>query len=186
MTKYILHGGNSKEFNPDNDSFFREMTAGSHGKTLVLLNYFSREETDVIKLAEQDRQRFLQNSENKDLEFEIAEPEKLTDQLRRVYVMYMRGGETDWLRDRLSQTPQVEQLFKDKVIAGSSAGVYVLSKYYWSNDHSKIGKGLGILDFKAFCHYKPDDTKIVKALLKYKEPLPLFVLPNFKWMVFYR
>ena len=72
MTKFILHGGDTKEINQDNNSFFRDMTLGSKGKTLVLLNYFAREDNEVKGLAEQDKQRFLQNSDNKNLEFEIV------------------------------------------------------------------------------------------------------------------
>lgn len=186
MTKYILHGGNSRDINPDNDSFFREMTLGSSGKTLVLLNYFSREDSEVEKLAEQDKKRFLQNSENKELEFEIAKPERFAEQLKRAYVLYMRGGTTEWLVKKMSQTPNLEQLFEGKVIAGSSAGVYVLSKYYWENDNNKVGEGLGIFNFKAYCHYTPNDREIVERLLSYKEKLPLFTLPNYKWTVLYK
>lgn len=185
MIKYILHGGNSREVNPDNNSFFREMTLTSKGKTLVLLNYFSREDSEIEELAEQDKQRILQNSHNQDLEFEIAVPERLSEQLSRVNIMYMRGGETDKLTEKMKLTPNLVQLFNNKVIAGSSAGVYVLSKYYWGNDSAKLGTGLGILNFKTYCHYKPEDNEIMQKLLTYKEQLPLLVLPNYKWVVLY-
>lgn len=185
MTKYILHGGNAREINPDNDGFYREMTEGSKGRTLVLLNYFSRKPDEVEKLAEQDKGRFLENSENKDLEFEIAQPEKLAEQLARAYVMYMRGGETSWLSEKLSQTPDLEERFSGKVIAGSSAGVYVLTKYYWNNDLGRLEDGLGILNFKAFCHYKREDEASAEQLLHYKERLPLMVLPDHKWQVMF-
>jgi len=186
MTKYILHGGNSKEINPDNDSFFKEMTLGSKGRTLVLLNYFSREESVIPELAKQDKARFLANSENKDLEFEIANEDKLSEQLKNANVMYMRGGETEWLVKKLSKIQNLEKLFEGKVIAGSSAGVYALSKYCWENDSKRLGDGLGILNFKAFCHYSPQDTEIIEKLLAYKEELPLLVLPNYKWVVYYK
>ena len=185
MIKYILHGGNSKKVNPDNDSFFREMTLGSIGKTRVLLNYFSREDGEVEQLAEQDKQRFLQNSDNKDLEFEIATPERLSEQLSRANVMYMRGGETDKLTQKMKLTSNLVELFDNKVIGGSSGGVYVLSKYYWGNDSAKFGTGLGVLNFKTYCHYQPKDREIIQKLSTYKEQLPLLVLPNYKWVVVY-
>jgi len=186
MTKFILHGGDTKEINQDNNSFFRDMTLGSKGKTLVLLNYFAREDNEVKGLAEQDKQRFLQNSDNRNLEFEIARPERLAEQLSRAEIMYMRGGETNWLKEKLLMTPNLTELFNNKVIAGSSAGVYVLSKYYWGNDTNKLGDGLGILNLKTYCHYKPEDEGIVNKLTAYKEKLPLLVLPNYKWAVFYQ
>lgn len=185
MTKYILHGGNTRETNPDNDNFFREMTTGSTEKTTVLLNYFSRENAEIEDLAKQDKQRFLENSENKNLEFEIAEPESLAEQLKKAFVMFVRGGASRQLTDKLLLTPNLMECFKNKVIAGSSAGVYALVKYYWENDNSKIGEGLGILNFKAFCHYTPEQTDIVQKLINYKEDLPLLTLPNHKWIVLY-
>lgn len=186
MTKYILHGGNSKDVNPDNDSFFREMTLGLSGKVLVLLNYFSREDEEIDTLVEQDKQRFLQNSDNKDLSFEVANVDTLSEQIQRTDVMYMRGGETQKLVDKMKTVGYIEKLFANKVIGGSSAGVYVLAKYYWENDNGKIGDGLGIFDFKAYCHYEPQDKDIVQKLLDYKEEKPLLVLPNFKWQIFYK
>lgn len=186
MTKYILHGGNSRDINTDNDSFFREMTLGSIGKTLVLLNYFSRKDNEVEECAEQDKKRFLQNSDNKQLDFEIADQDKLADQLQRASIVWMRGGETAKLLEGLRKTSEIEHLFDGKVIGDSSAGVYVLAKYYWENDNDKIGDGLGIFNIKAFCHCTPEDTIIVNKLLAYKEPLPLFTLPNYKWTVWYK
>lgn len=186
MTKYILHGGNTREISPDNDSFFREITLGSKNKTLVLLNYFAREDNEVEGFAEQDKQRFLQNSGGKDLEFEIAHPKQLTEQLSHSDVMYMRGGETNWLKEKLLETPNLAKLFEGKTIAGSSAGVYVLSKYYCRNDTDKLCDGLGIINLKAYCHYKPEDEEIINKLSAYREKLPLLVLPNHKWVVFYQ
>lgn len=183
MTKYILHGGNTREINSDNDGFFREMTQGSKGRTLVLLNYFSKISNEVEKFAGQDKGRFLENSENKDLEFEIAQTDKLAEQLARAYVMYMRGGETGRLLEKLSQTPNLQKHFSGKVVAGSSAGVYALAKCYWSKDLGRLGDGLGILNLKAFCHYKREDEASVEQLFHYKEKLPLLVLPDYKWQV---
>lgn len=107
MTKYILHGGNTREISPDNDSFFREMTLCSKNKTLVLLNYFARKDNEVEGFAEQDKQHFLQNSDGKDLEFEIAHPEQLIGQISRADVMYMRGGKINLLKEKLLKTPNL-------------------------------------------------------------------------------
>lgn len=186
MTKYILHGGDTRKINPDNDSFFREITLGGKNKTLVLLNYFARQDSDVESLAEQDKKRFLQNRDDKNLEFEIAHPEQLANQLSRADVMYMRGGETNWLKEKLLRIPNLAELFKNKIIAGSSAGVYVLSKYYWGNDSNKLGNGLGIINLKTYCHYKSKDRNIINKLIAYEEKLPLLVLPNYKWVIFYQ
>lgn len=186
MTKYILHGGYTREPNSDNDSFFREMTLGINGKVRILLNYFATvEESKNEKYFKEETERLLQNSGNKELEFEVAQIEKLKEQLEKADIMYMRGGSNRKLLEAISKTPDLEKLFEGKVIAGSSAGVYALSKYYVSNDSGKIGEGLGILNIKCYCHYEEGDRNVPK-LKKYKEDLPILTLPNYKWAIFYQ
>lgn len=185
MTKYILHGGNTREINADNNSFFREITLGTTGNTLVLLNYFAREDDEIKTCAEQDKKRFLENSENKNLAFEIAQKENFIEQLSNADIMYIRGGETSKLIKEMSPIKDIKKLFENKTIAGSSAGVYVLSKYYWENDTDIFAKGLGIFNFKALCHYEPERNHIVKKLMQYGEPLPLLTLANYKWVVLF-
>lgn len=186
MTKYILHGGNSSHQSPDNDSFFAEMTKGLEGKVHILLNYFSRKDDEVERCAEQDKVKFLENSVTKNLQLEIADENNLAEQLERCDVFYMRGGETAKLVEKMRKTPNVEKLFQGKVVGGSSAGVYVLGKYYWENDIGQLGEGLGIFDLKTFCHYTHEDKEIVEKLLAHGEDLPLLTLPNYKWVVMYR
>jgi hypothetical protein len=186
MIKFVLHGGNSSEINLDNNSFFKEMTVSEKNKLRILLNYFSREESEIAKLSDQDMKRFKKLSVSKNLEFEIAQPDKLSEQLKRADVMYMRGGWTNWLTEKLLLTRNLNKLLDNKVIGGSSAGVYTLTKYYYGNDSKRLGKGLGILPIKAYCHYEPKDMKVINKLASYKERLPLLVLPNYKWVVMYK
>jgi len=186
MTKYILHGGNTKELNEDNNGFFREMTLGLPGRVHVLLNYFSRLDSEIEECAKEDKRRLLKNSQNKDLSFEIADPQKFIDQLKKCNIMYMRGGDSAKLIKMMSPFSDLKELFKNKVIVGSSAGVYVMTRYYWENDTGILGEGLGILNFKVYCHYNPNDINIVNKLQEYKENLPLLTLPNCKWVIFYQ
>jgi len=186
MTKYILHGGRGRESNSDNDSFFREMTLGLNGKVRILLNYFATvEESKNENYFKEETERLLQDSENKNLEFEVAQIENLKEQMERADVMYLRGGSSRKLIEAISKTPNLEKLFEGKIIAGSSAGAYALSKYYVSNDSGKIGEGLGILNIKCYCHYEEGD-KNVPMLKAYKENLPILTLPNYKWAIFYK
>ncbi len=186
MTKYILHGGNTFEKNNDNNNFFREMTLGLEGRIRILLNYFSRQESEIDKLAKQDEQRLLRYSKNKDLEFQVAEIEIFEKQLRWADIMYMRGGSTELLMKKLRKVKNIERLFEGKVIAGSSAGAYALSKYYYANDSKMLGKGLGILNIKCYCHCKPEDTKVIRKFMAYKEELPLILLPNYKMQIIHK
>lgn len=186
MTKYVLHGGDTRFVNPDNNGFFAAMTLGLEGKVRILLNYFARDESEIDQCLQEDKERFMQNSENKDLEFIVADVNNLATQLENANVMYIRGGNTAQLVKKMKKVNDIEKLFNNKVIGGSSAGVYVLCKYYWENDNSTLGDGLGIFNIKALCHYKPEDKEVVNKLLAYKEYLPLLTLPNHKWIVVYK
>ena len=186
MIKFILHGGSSNQPSPDTDAFYREMTAGSKGKFTTLLNYFSRKDEEVERLTEKDKARFLANSDNKELVFEVADRERFAQQMQRADCLFMKGGETAKLVDAMSRYENLTELFKDKVIAGSSSGAYVLSKYYWENDIDTLGDGLGFFNIKMFCHYAADQLEKVEKLRNYKENLPLLCLPDHKWVIMYQ
>lgn len=186
MTKFILHGGYTRVENPENNNFFNEITLGSKGRFLILLNYFSREKSEVEQYINQDKQRILQNSENKELEFEVADTNHFPEQLKRANAMFVRGGDTGKLLVEMSKVSNLAELIKDKTIAGSSAGVYFLMKYYWSNDRKRIEEGLGFFNIKAYCHYKSEENQNIQQLLSYKENLPLLTLPDFKYVIWFR
>lgn len=186
MTKYILHGGSTRAINPDNESFFREMTLGLEGKIKILLVYFAVSDEEAEEFAPKDKERFLANSDNKDLEFEVARVEGFAQQVKNSDVIYLRGGDTEQLMEKLKQNPDLKSLFEGKVVGGSSAGAYALCKYYWTHDGLKVGEGLGIFDIKCYCHYVPEGTDILEALRLYKEELPILTLPDYKWVVVYK
>lgn len=186
MTKYILHGGNTSENYFDNRYFFKSMTDGFRGEVKVLLNYFSRPLDEWKTLEKEDSNKIKRLSKAKKVSCEVATVDDFLSQLKRADVMYMRGGDTLALIKHLKRYPKLTTHFEGKVIAGSSAGVYALSKYYYTNDRRRIEKGLGVLNIKVYCHYLPDDKNTVERLLKYKESLEFIVLPSFKSVVIYK
>jgi len=185
MTKYILHGGNTTDINEDNNSFFRAMTEKLEGQVRVLLVYFAREEEITDEFINEDKRRFLENSENKELVFEVAEQEKLVKQIRESQVIYIRGGCMRPLHEKLSNIQNFKDLFEDKIVGGSSAGCYILAKYYWDNDKKKFAEGLGLLPIKSICHYQPEDDVIINEFPQNSSTLPLLVLPDYKWVIFF-
>lgn len=183
MTKFILHGGRAKETSKDNDAFLAEITAGTFGKTRVLLNYFARENQEkILDWFKKDCLRIVGNSKNKNLVFEIALPEKIASQLGEADIMYVAGGNTFRLVKIMKKIKGFKSLIKGKVIAGTSAGAYFACKYFYENDDQKIGKGLGILNLKITGHFKTKSQESFHALVKYKENLPLLILPERKWI----
>lgn len=183
MTKYILHGGYTRESNEDNAGFYREWIQDLNGRIKILLCFFAEFKE---KYFDEDKERLFAQSEVKDFQLEIARIENFEEQIKNSDVIYFRGGSMTNLLRELRKFPNLENLFSGKVIAGSSAGAYALSKYYWSNDKNILDDGLGILNIKCFCHYKNEDKENLKKLLEYKEDLPIITLPNYKWVVIYK
>ncbi len=95
------------------------------------------------------------NIDNKKIELKVASKENFIEELQWADVVYLRGGDTLLLLSQIKKYPNFKkELLKKDVVAGSSAGVYFLAKYAFSNSRSIVYKGLGILDIKTNCHYK--------------------------------
>ncbi len=185
MTKYILHGGAASKKTQDNKSFFREAVTGLQSGATILCVYFSRQREKWPQMLEQDTENFCSISEQKDLNMVVASeaPDIFIDQIKQADVVYLRGGETEMLQQALEKIQKFENLLKDKVVCASSAGVYVVSSYYYSNTRQDIFKGLGILPIKTLCHYSDEKQNEREMLENYGEDLKVYALPEEKFVV---
>jgi len=176
MTKFLLHGGATNSPVESNKNFFKEAIPNLNRKIKILIIYFARKLEDYPWMFEQDVNNFKINSPQKKLELEIAseDNEILLKQLLKADVVYVRGGNTLPLLKKIKQLPNFKELLKDKTYAGSSAGMYLVSKYYFSNDRNIIEEGLGILPIKAFAHWDESKQDIIDQLDIYKEKLPIY------------
>lgn len=185
MTKFLLHGGSTNLQVAGNNNFFREAVPDLNRKIKILIVYFARKIEDYPWMFEQDKHNFQTNSPRKNFKFEIANPlpKIFGQQIKHADVIYVRGGNTLPLVKVVKRLPEFKQLLKNKVYAGSSAGMYLVCKYYWSNDRKRIEQGLGILPIKAFAHWKPDQKNNLIKLKKFKENLPIYKVPEAKFVV---
>jgi len=182
MNKYILHGGYTREKNHLNNNFFKEITKGLEGEIKILLIYFASEGSDYEEKLEQEKNNFENNSDNKNLKFEIANKENFIKQIKNSDVIYIRGGDTFKLLEILKSYPKFSEAIKGKITVGSSAGAYVLSKYFYSRGSRKVFDGLGILPVAVACHYKGNQETL--ELLKEKpEDLEIVLLNDFEHKV---
>ena len=173
MTKFILHGGYTREDNEDNRNFFKEVTKDAKQ---ILCIYFAREKSGWEESFEDDKQK----SNFKKLV--MANEEEIERQIKEADTIWIRGGDTELLKKKLSEI-NFKELIKGKTIAGSSAGVHILVKYYFSINKKCIGEGLGILNIKAFCHYTEDERGNLEKLKQHKEKLVTLVIPDYKYVV---
>ncbi len=185
MTKYILHGGATKIDSEENNKFFKEIVADLADYSRVLLIYFARDEDTWENRLSQEEKKFNLAAGEKKILLTVATKNipQLIEDIKDSDAIYICGGDTPKLIDVIKEVPDLKSLLQNKTIAGSSAGAYVLSKYYYSKDLKSIGEGLGILPIKSFCHYFETDEKEVKELEDYKEKLELLKIPETKFMV---
>lgn len=186
MTKYILHGGATGNKTDDNKNFFFKATDGLSDPVNVLCIYYAKEEKEKwADLFVEDKINFSSASPQKVLNFVMADDKTsaFTEQLKSADVIYLRGGNTHVLQDYLEKVDDLENLWRDKVVAGSSAGALVLSKYYYENDDDTFNKGLGILPIKTFCHYTEEKSDKLEKLKKYGEELKIYAISEGKFFI---
>jgi len=151
-TKFILHGGYTSERNQHNEGFFRELAASIPDRGIVLLVYFASD--DGINKFDDDKKRISSFLENNEVCFVRATENGFVDQVKNADVIYLRGGDTQKLKDQLSIYPDLPESISGKTIVGSSAGACVLAKYYYTNSMHEVSKGFGFLPIRIVCHYQ--------------------------------
>lgn len=188
MTKFILHGGATSNKTEDNKKFFGESTSSLSDGATILCVYFSSLKERWLSLLEQDTKNFSSTSQQKVFKFVLANDKTYTlvDQIKSADLVYLRGGNTEMLLEALSKVKNLNALLKDKVVSASSAGVYVLSEYYYTNSKDDIHKGLGVLPIKTFCHYVEEKSDKLDDLKKYGNDLKVYAIPEEKFFVIER
>jgi len=151
-TKFILHGGYTREQNELNEGFFKELTRSVPDGGTILLVYFASG-GDIDKF-EDDKKRISNFVGNKVVTFVKATENDFISQVKNADVIYLRGGNTQTLKNQLSTYPELHKSILGKTVAGSSAGAYVLSKYYYSNSRDEVLEGFGFLPIRVVCHYQ--------------------------------
>lgn len=184
-TKYILHGGATRAPLESNKQFFREALIGSKGMVKILAVYFAREEKDYAWMFEQELENFKFNSPEKQVEMEIASADFsiFKKQLAEADVIYVRGGSTFKLVEKIKQLPEFANLIKGKIYVGSSAGAYLVAKYYYENEKELVGEGLGILPIKIVAHWSENMINIFEKLKMAGEDLPIYTLAEGEYVV---
>jgi peptidase E len=167
MTKIILLGGgdivgNKKRY------FFNEILEGlskKKGMILVLVVPFARYKDDWGKIFKKYSKKY--NGLKIKKSFILASPNKevFKKQVKKSNLIFLCGGGEEPLMEYLKDV-KLEDL-NNKVVVGVSAGANVFSKYYYSNDRNKIGRGLGLLPIKTICHYNNKRLGRLKKLVKY-------------------
>lgn len=185
MTRYILHGGETGRQSVDNQKFFNESTNSLSSDAIILCVYFARDKELWLEMFEQDKINFSSSSQQKIFNFTLADDKipVLKEQIKKADVIYLRGGDTEMLKKALSKIQNFNELWQNKIIAATSAGAYILSKYYYSNSRDNIYEGFGILPIKTFCHYTEEKSAKLEKLKKHGEDLKTYAIPEEKFFI---
>ena len=186
MTKYFLHGGYEDRDNEENTRFFKNLVGKLAQNATVLLVLFARPESDWSEKSEKLIRMFSKVSGDKNMQFVIAnaETDEFLKQLKKADLVYLRGGNTQMLREALEQVGDLRRLFEGKIIAGSSAGAYLLSKYYYTRSLGEFVEGFGLVPVKVMCHFVPEMEAKVEEFKDFEEDLPVVMLKDYAFEVF--
>ena len=185
MTKYILHGGATRVKSQSNSDFFIELTKDLDERKTILICLHSKIRERWDEVFESLKVRIIEESGKNDLNIIMGsdDTEALTTQLKDASLIYLHGGDTPKLQKALAQIPNLKELFQNKIIAGSSAGVYVLSKYYYTEDYDTCNEGLNVLPIKSICHYSEERSNKLEGLKNFGEGIEVVTLEEGKFII---
>lgn len=185
MTKYILHGGNTRSNIEANDLFFKEMMKGTEKSVNFLVVYFAQEEEKWNSMFEEFKIRMKILYPKKDITFVLAHKERdvLISEMKHADVIYFTGGKFPLYQ--FFEGINLKNLLENKIVAGSSAGAYLLSTYYYSNDRDVIDAGAALLPIKLICHYREEIKDVCNELNNHKKILDIHTLKEGKMIVLY-
>lgn len=160
MTKFVLHGGFGKKVDKsqEDDNFFIEILKDVPRNANVLLVYFAESEEIIDLRIKQDTESLAKNKGEKNLDTRVAREDTFLEDCAWADAIYFHGGRTVKLLEVLNKFKNLKEVFRDKTIAGDSAGVNALGYFFYSRTSQEIGEGLKILPFKMFVHYEDGTT----------------------------
>lgn len=176
----------------NNNNYYKEIINSAAGPVKILLVYFAAAKERWEELEKQHRSRFAAQAGGKEIEFQVAseKADEFIKQIKWCDAMFIRGGLTPVLQAQLEKVSNFKELIKDKVVAGSSAGALVFTKYYYEQDYDKIFEGLGILPVKMITHYlstgeyaATSGKDKLEKLKAYKENLPIYAIPETEFVI---
>lgn len=176
MTTYILHGGNYKKESPSNDLFFKQFSLlVPKNEVNFLMCYWARDKKVWDGMYKRDRLKILAQTSKK-INTEIAtDPVDLYVKLKLSDVLFVSGGEEEFIRPYLTRLGRLKDNLEGKVYIGSSMGAFIVSRnYVLSYEGQKsdnVHQGLGLVPNNILCHWNVETKKDFKIkLLKDKDP----------------
>ena len=192
MTKYILHSGATGIDNENNKRFYQSWNTSTRSETpKILLCYYAREDHEYDWLEQSDKERLAKYTKNAPASFTVADkdPDTFLKQLKESDLLYVSGGNPYKVVERFQPIrDQIVSHLKNKVYAGSSAGVMAISQFSRSHEELEWTQGLALVPLISFVHYDPDNREHVKSVEQFKSAHPnlkheYFLIPETEFVV---
>lgn len=186
-TRFLFHGGGFSLETEKEAEFFREFTKDlNDGDTVLFIGFARRADGERQEIYERDK-GYVLAATDKNLTVENAELETVVEQTERAQAVLITGGDTRGLVDDLKDKAGFIDALKGKVVAGTSAGAYLFSTYFYSCGAKEVFPALGTLPVKMICHYGGESFGIgdedVEKIKAYSADLELIVIPEQAWVV---
>lgn len=186
-TRFLFHGGGFSHETKKEAEFFRGFTKDlSDGDTVLFIGFARPDDGERQEIFERDK-GYVLASTDKDISVENAQLETVVEQTKQAQAILITGGDTRGLVADLKEKDGFIEALKGKVVAGTSAGAYLFSTYFYSCGENKVFPGLGTFPIKMVCHYGGTQFDItdedVQKMKDYPgEGLELMVIPEQEWV----
>ena len=180
-TKIVVGGGYDTRTDECSEDFFKELLKGLNGEIAVLIVVFAQPEEKHTEKFEKVVKQFQRNGPGKNLKFKLAIHQTFEADLASSDVVYFYSGDTLKLVEEVGSHRDFLNLIKGKVIAGESAGTYLLSTKFYSKTIGGVCDGLGVLPIKTICHF---DDRNEEKLDEISPGLEKVLLRNYDYRVY--
>ena len=174
MAKKIYLEGGGVTLEEETKEIDSQAVQDAEKKSIYVLDMTRRDEEKIIKYRE-FFVHYFKDMGAEEINFaSTSSPEKIRNGIAVAGVLYVPGGDTEYLIDQVHEKELVDVIKSfEGVIIGMSAGAYLMCKEYTKikEDETKMVNALEIVDIRMKAHY---DSKFDSQLIKLSQEKDIY------------
>jgi hypothetical protein len=184
MKRLILIGGGPWLAGGDGKPFVDTLFQYHPNDVKVALCMFAQPESDWDETRRINAEMFTRHAGTRNLEIKTMTTENFTEVSAWADVIYLAGGSTSVLKEKLDNAGDLVKLWDEKVITGSSAGADMFCEGFIYLQDKTYGKGLGWIQATCIPHWRSDFEGYTKddwdevEQTALKQGLPVLCIPE--------
>ena len=185
MIRFFLHGWYLWVLSEGNKKFFLELLEASKKREVrILIIPFARVESRWEEKKKEIQDRFSSVKWKKEIHVELAEYSipKMVQQIRENDIILLWWWATEKLQNTLALIENLKDKLDWKIVAWSSAGTLVFSKYYYENDTASYHNGLALISVGMICHWKNQEMELA-YIKKYWWVDEILCIPEWEYII---